>query len=131
MQKRKTEKKGKETISSPPPPPTKNAIIPETEAEDQGKEQRKEKKRKKTASKKRAAKAKVPFEPLILETQITISTLEESTMFAIQSTEEKFHPDLDRDLSDVKTEAREVLPMVSRKYICKEAWVGLHEGQNF
>lgn len=54
------------------------------------------------------------------ETRITISTIEKSILFAIQSTEKKFRPDLDRDLSDVKTEVRELVSMVSQKCILKE-----------
>lgn len=115
LKKRKAENKEKEAIPSPPPPPPENANVPEAGVEDPGKEQRKENKRIKTAAKKRTAEAEAPFEPLVPETRITISAIEESTLFAIQSTEEKFRPDLDRDLSDIKTEARGVVPMVSRK----------------
>lgn len=77
-------------------------------------ESRKErKKRIKTAAKKRTAEAGTPFEPLVPETRISISALEDVSLFSIQSSEEKFRPDLDRDLADVKAEAREVVPMVS------------------
>lgn len=72
----------------------------------------------------------VPFEPLVQKTSITISTMEESTLFIIQSMEKKLRPYLDRDLSYVKIEAREVVPMVSKKCMLKEAWVGVSEGKN-
>lgn len=116
MKKRKAKKKEKEAIPSSTPPPTKNANVTETGAEDLGEEQRKEKKRIKTAAKKRTAEVGVPFEPLVPEMRIIISTLEDSALFSIQSSVEKFRPNLDLDLSDVKVEAREVVPMVSGKY---------------
>lgn len=91
----------------------------ETGIEDLGKEQRKEKKRIKTTVKKRTTEAGAPFEPLVPKMRITISAVEDVALFAIQSSEDKFLPDLDRNLSDVNTEAREVVPMGSRRYNSK------------
>lgn len=59
------------------------------------------------------------FEPIVPETWITISALEEATLLAIQSTEEQLRPDLDRDLTETKAEARNVVPMVSKTDIAK------------
>lgn len=107
LKKRKVEDTMKETILSPPPPPmtTENAERPETESPNPGNDQRKAKKRVKTMAKKKITYTEIPFEPLVLEMRIVISTMEESTLFVIQSTYERFCPDLDRNLSDINTEA--------------------------
>lgn len=124
MKKSKAEETVKETTPSPPPLPmiTENTEILETESQDSGKEQIKANKRVKKAAKKKITDEKIPFKPLVLETRITIYTMEEFTLFAIQSTEGKCRPDLDRDLADVKAEARGVVPVVSKKCISKEVW---------
>lgn len=125
LKKRKTEESAKETSPGPQPPlgSTENAAPPETEIQDPGKEQRKAKKRIKTAAKKKSSEAEAPFEPLVPETRITISTMEEATLFAIQSTEEQLRPDLDRDLTEIKAEARCVVPIVSENSNTKEKQV--------
>lgn len=79
------ENKDKNILPSLPPPPPENANVPETEIENPAKEQRKEKKKRiKTAAKKRIAKAEIPFQPLVTETRITISVIQEFMLFAIQ-----------------------------------------------
>lgn len=57
---------------------------------------------------------------MVPETRITISTMEEATLFAIQSTDEKLCHDLDRELTEVKAEARCVVPVESENCNTKE-----------
>lgn len=84
------------------------------------KEQRKPKKRVKNAARKKSFEAEAPFEQLMPETQITISTMEKATLFTIQSTKEKLRFDLDCDLTEIKAGARCVVPMVSENYNTKK-----------
>lgn len=44
---------------------------------------------------------------------ITIAAKEDATLFTIESTVENFYPDLDRDLADVKADAKYLVPAVS------------------
>lgn len=105
----------KEASPGPQPPlgTAEDVSLMETDNQDPGKEQKKAKKRIKTAAKKKTPEEE-PFNPLVPETRITISALEEAALFSIQSTEEKFHADLDRDLTEIKAEARNVVPMVRK-----------------
>lgn len=120
LKKRKTTEPAQETAPSPQPPleRTEEAVRMETDNQDPGKEQKKNKKRIKTVAKKKTP-GEESFEPLVPETRIVISALEEATLFNIQSTEEKFHADLDRDLSEIKAEARNAVPMVRKIYSTK------------
>lgn len=60
------------------------------------------------------------FELLVPETRITISTMEEAMLFIVQSIDEKLRPDLDRNLTEVKAEARCMVLVVSENYNIKE-----------
>lgn len=49
---------------------------------------------------------------MVPEMRITISVLEEATLFVIQSTDEQLRPDLDCDLTEIKAEKISVVPLV-------------------
>lgn len=111
--KRKNSEPTPERVPSPqPPPPIVEETAPiEAEGQDSGRETRKNKKRVKMAAKKKTPESET-FEPLVPETRIVISALEEATLFTIQTTEEHLRPDLDRDISEIQADARDVVPMV-------------------
>lgn len=97
--------------------PTDKPEPVEVNVEEMGTEENmKPKKMTKSATKKKTTLAEAPFEPLVPETWITISAVEDATLFVIPSTGEKFFPDLGCDLADVKADAKCVVPVVSEYY---------------
>lgn len=115
LKKRKITEPTQETTSGPQPPleRAEEAVPIETENQDPEKEQKKNKKWIKTTAKKKAPKEE-SFDPLVPETRIVISTLEEVALFNIQSTKEHMQPNSDSDLTEIKAEARNVVPMVRK-----------------
>lgn len=75
---------------------------------------------KKRMKKEKTTLGETPFEPLVPETRIIISVLEDAMLFLSQSTEGKFCLDLDRDLVDVKADIKCMVPAVSEYYITIE-----------
>lgn len=92
LKKKKTEEPSKEKSSGPQPPPgvLENVVPEDSEAQDPIREQKKIKKKNMTAQKKTIEKE--PFQQMVPEMRITISTLEKATLFSIQSTEEQLRP---------------------------------------
>lgn len=99
--------------------PTTNAEPTDTEAQKVGsKGTAKVKKLVKTAAKKKTLQVELTLDLIRLETRIIVAIDNEASLFAIELTEEKFCPNLDRDLADVKINVKFLVLAVSCQNVC-------------